>query len=321
MTILGLRTGLTGQNILRFTHAFADRFGQTVLGSWIQRLTTYVPTDQETVHHRWLGIGPGLSLWNGTRALDELKTFDYQLSNKLFSAGLTVSVDDLRRDQSGGMIVQRINELADAAALHPETLLTEVIEAGETTTCYDGQYFFDTDHPAGGDPDSGVTQSNDITFNVGTTTAPTYEEMSKAFIAGIKNMLGWKDQNGKPRNHNQRTWVAMVPIGLMDAALGAIATQFITNGVTNPLVGLTDNGFRIEIVANANLSWTDKFMLVASGDALRPFLFQEEYGPKLDVIGPGSEQEIIERRHVYVVERMYNIGYGRPDGACLVTLT
>lgn len=320
MTILGLRSGITGQNILRFTQAFADRFGETVLGSWIQRLTTYVPTAQETVQHRWLGLGPVMTEWSGTRAIDELKTFDYQLSNKLFSAALTVSVDDMRRDQSGGMLVQRINELADAAALHPETLLTEVIEAGETTTCYDGEYFFATAHPAGGDPASGVTQSNDITYDVGTAAAPTYEDMSKAFIAGVKQMLSWKDQNGKPRNHNMRTFVAMVPIGLMDAALGAISTQFHTNGVTNPLVGLTSNGFRIEVVPNANLSWTTKFLMIASGDALRPFLFQEEYGPKLDVIGPGSEQEIMERRHVYTVERMYNIGYGRPDGACLVTL-
>ena len=53
---------------------------------------------------------------------------------------------------------------------------------GEATVCYDGQYFFDTDHVEG---DSG-TQSNDLSVDIsalacsvhGTTTAPSVEDLA-----------------------------------------------------------------------------------------------------------------------------------------------
>ena len=54
-------------------------------------------------------------------------------------------------------------------------LINAALLAGESTVCFDGQYFFDTDHSEG---DSG-SQSNDITFDIsdagsgGTAAAPT----------------------------------------------------------------------------------------------------------------------------------------------------
>jgi phage major head subunit gpT-like protein len=38
-------------------------------------------------------------------------------------------------------------EMGRSAAEHPDTLVFELLAAGFAANCYDGQYFFDTDHP------------------------------------------------------------------------------------------------------------------------------------------------------------------------------
>lgn len=42
-----------------------------------------------------------------------------------------------------------MQQMGQDAALHPDELLFGLIALGFTTNCYDGQYFFDIDHPVG----------------------------------------------------------------------------------------------------------------------------------------------------------------------------
>jgi phage major head subunit gpT-like protein len=52
-------------------------------------------------------------------------------------------------DEQLGFYNPIVAALAQEARKHPEKLLADLMSAGFTTACYDGQYFFDTDHPVG----------------------------------------------------------------------------------------------------------------------------------------------------------------------------
>ena len=67
----------------------------------------------------------------------------------------------MRRDKTGQIDI-RIREQVQRAQAHWAKLLSDLIIAAESTVCYDGQYFFDTDHSEG---DSG-TQDNDLSIGV-----------------------------------------------------------------------------------------------------------------------------------------------------------
>ena len=52
-------------------------------------------------------------------------------------------------DDAVGVYNPVIAELGRTAAVHPDELVFELLGNGFSTVCYDGQYFFDTDHPVG----------------------------------------------------------------------------------------------------------------------------------------------------------------------------
>ncbi len=56
--------------------------------------------------------------------------------------------DDVEDDKLG-LYSARFEMLGQAAGSHPDEVLFELINAAFSTDCYDGQYFFDTDHPVG----------------------------------------------------------------------------------------------------------------------------------------------------------------------------
>src|ERR1051325_2608810 len=72
--------------------------------------------------------------------------------NKTWESTIRIDADEQRRDKTGQIMV-RVNELARRVATHPNKLLSTLISSGASSACYDGQYFFDTDHSEG---DSGT---------------------------------------------------------------------------------------------------------------------------------------------------------------------
>ena len=54
--------------------------------------------------------------------------------------------DDIE-DDNIGIYTPLFTELGRASASFPDELVFPFLKAGFNTTCYDGQYFFDTDHP------------------------------------------------------------------------------------------------------------------------------------------------------------------------------
>jgi hypothetical protein len=293
---------------------------QDLGGMWVGPCSNLFESNQESETYKWLGMVPAMREWVGGRLAKGFRENGLTIVNKTFEATLEVLVDEIRRDKTGQVMV-RVRELAQRTNAHWAKLLTDLIIAGEAATCYDGQFFFDTDHSEG---DSG-TLSNDISSNIATTTAPTAGEMETSILLGIEAIMGFKDDVGEPMNENARQFTVMVPVPYMSAAAGAIGSEIIVDSSTsrtNRIMTLgTLGGFEIALAVNARLTWTTKFAVFRTDAEAKALIRQEEEPVSMSAIAEGSETEFKEKKHLYGVKAIRNVGYGYWQRACLVTHT
>lgn len=299
---------------------FYARLEQDEGASWVGRVSNLFQSNQESETYKWLGMAPVMREWVGGRQAKGFRENGITIANKRFEATLEVLVDEMRRDKTGQVMV-RVAELAQRTNAHWAKLLSTLVINGESTACYDGQYFFDTDHSEG---DSG-TQSNDISVNITTTTAPTAGEMETAILSATSQMLGFKDDQGEPMNEEARNFLIMVPVPFMSAAAAAMRSDIIVDGSTSRSNVIraagSIGGFTYELAVNPRLTWTEKFAIFRTDAPTAGLIRQEEEGVQVDAIAEGSELEFKERKHHYGVTASRNVGYGYWQRACLVTFT
>lgn len=108
-----------------------------------------VPSAGRSVDYKWLGDFPQMREWLGDRVIKDLSAFHYELVNKPYESTIEVDRDDIEDDQIG-VYTPMIQGLAQAARVHPDILVFALLKAGFDTACFDGQYFFDTDHTVNG---------------------------------------------------------------------------------------------------------------------------------------------------------------------------
>lgn len=282
---------------------------ETILDAgWASKIGMMTRSDQETETYRWLGMTPAMREWVGNRLEKGFRVEQYQITNKLFEITLPIAVDDLRRDKLDA-IRPRLGDAAQRASEHWEKLLSELIESNGL--CYDGQNFFDTDHVSG---DSGTLQnsldaSDVAALNVTTATKPTVAEHIQIIIGLVEYMHTYKDDQGEPMNGGAKNFLYMVPVGMYGAAAAAVAQQFITGGAgaSNQLLA---SPFRVEVVANPRLTDDDVVYLFRTDGRTKPFILQSEQDVTSSVIGAGSEEEFKNRRWIFGVEAIRNVGYG-----------
>lgn len=107
------------------------------------------PSTGRSVDYKWLGEFPMMREWLGDRVIKDLSGYHYEITNKDYEATVEVDRNDIEDDQIG-VYTPMIQGLANAAKVHPDILVFALLAAGFDTTCFDGQYFFDVDHPVNG---------------------------------------------------------------------------------------------------------------------------------------------------------------------------
>lgn len=123
-----------------------------------QAIATRVPSITSENHYAWLGQFPKLREWLGDRVVQSLEAYDYTIKNKKFEATIGVQRDKIEDDQYG-IFSPLFQQMGFAAMIHPDEMLWPLLAAGNTTLCYDGQPFFDADHPVAGGSVSNVNSA------------------------------------------------------------------------------------------------------------------------------------------------------------------
>lgn len=121
------------------------------------RIATEVPSSTAVEDYPWLGAFPGMKKWVGDRVIKNLKQQGYSIANEDFEDTIGVPRPKIEDDQHG-VFAPRFRAMGEAVGKFPDELVFGTVATGFSRNCYDGQYFFDTDHPVI-DPATGREES------------------------------------------------------------------------------------------------------------------------------------------------------------------
>lgn len=110
------------------------------------RVATVIRSTTGENRYGWINKMTGMREWIGPRVVDSIAESAYTIVNRHFEKTVAVDRNDIEDDNLGQYSLL-FAEMGEAVAALPETLVWNLLNAGFTTNCYDGQFFFDTDHP------------------------------------------------------------------------------------------------------------------------------------------------------------------------------
>lgn len=288
---------------------------------WIDAVSNYFTSDMPEETYAMLGMPPVLREWIGGRHAKGFRDDSFKIVNRHYEATIELRIKDMRRDKTG-QIRARINEFVERSNSHFAKLLSTLVVNGASSLCYDGQYFFDTDHSEG---ESG-SQSNSITVDIsalpatthGSVTAPSPEELQQAILNSISQMMTYVDDQAEPINENASTFLVMLPVGLSMAAQSALTMARAAAASTFAVENMT-----IRAAINPRLTangWTDKFATFRTDGFIKSLIRQEETTPVLKVKDEKSEFAFDSDAVQFGIDTWRNVGYGRWQGAVLTQL-
>ena len=142
---MAIVTGTLLTNLFTTFHAaFKKGFGNAK-PVW-NKIAMRVQSGSRSNTYGWLGNWPGFREWVGDRVVKSMKAHSYAIPNKHFESTVGVDRDDIEDDEIG-IYAPMFEEMGRAAHVFPDKLVFGLLKKGFETECYDGQYFFDTDHP------------------------------------------------------------------------------------------------------------------------------------------------------------------------------
>ncbi|MGD1819365.1 MAG: Mu-like prophage major head subunit gpT family protein [Pleomorphochaeta sp.] len=139
-----------------------------------EKVATLTQSNNASNVYSWLSKFPSMRQWIGDRVVKQMKESAYSIPNEKYEATVEVSREDMEDDNLGtyGPLMESMGQEAQD---HINRLIFAALKGGFSAPCYDGQYFFDTDHPVYPEVDGtgeAVTTSNIIAPE--TTTEPAW---------------------------------------------------------------------------------------------------------------------------------------------------
>jgi phage major head subunit gpT-like protein len=148
-------------NVSTLFAGFKTLFDQGFAGAETvyEQLAMVMPSTTREEVYAWLGQMPGVREWLGERVVRNLALHDFTIKNRDFESTISVPRNDIEDDRFG-VFGPMLTKLGKAAAEQPDKLVLSLLASGFAINCYDGQFFFDTDHPVGNGEAAPVSVSN-----------------------------------------------------------------------------------------------------------------------------------------------------------------
>lgn len=268
---------------------FFEGYNNTV--TYWQEVATKVPSTARSENYAWIGSLPSMRKMRGERVPKKLAEHTYTITNEEYEASIEVLHADIKDDQTGQYGVQAKSIGESAKAFPDELIFGTLVPNGDSELCYDGQYFFDTDHPVG---DTGTTQSNKITSALSATTFNTARTM-------LRKM---KDDAGRPTVNRNMDLLLLVPADLENTAEQILEAERDSSGATN-----TNKG-KARILVVDWLADTNNWYLLNVAGTIKPFVLQEREFIPFEALEEGSEPNFMRKKNYYGTYWRGNAGYG-----------
>ncbi len=139
------------QNLKTLYTGFKTVFNEAFSAAMAEydKLAMTVPSTTSKETYGWLGTTTKFREWLGDRVVQNLEAHDWTIKNVSWENTIGVDRDSIE-DDTYGVYRPLIAQLGEDAKRHPDELVFDLLARGFTEACYDGQYFFDTDHPVAG---------------------------------------------------------------------------------------------------------------------------------------------------------------------------
>lgn len=257
-------------------------------------LATTIPSNSARNDYTWATNSPVMREWLGSRVVQNLGSFVYSVPNKDWEMTIGVRRNDIE-DDNLAFYATDARAYGESARLHPDQLLFDLLKNGQAQPCFDGQYFFDTDHPVNGSDTAAGVYSNYFTGRP--LTAANYEFVRSQTVA-------LKGANGRSMGLTMDTLV--VGPALYVQARRIVEIQVDAAGAGNPNAGTA------RVLMIPELEGNDWYMLTTRR-AIKPFIFQTRR-PLTFVTKNAITDEVvlIENEVRFYADARYNMAYSLP---------
>lgn len=266
---------------------------QAVALQW-QLTAMEVPSSAKSNTYTWLSNFPRMIKWFGDKTVKSLAAFGYTLINDDWEATVEVDRNDIEDDQLG-IYGPQAQMAGFSAAKLPDEIVSDLKNNGFTNFCYDGQYFWDTDHQVAG---ASVSNKGTAALSCATQAAAL-----ASYGAGRIAIMSFKDDDGRP--------LGLVPdileVGPALESVGKVLLEAdkLADNSPNPWKGTA------KLLVNPLITSTTQWMLHVTTAPVKPFIYQVRKTPVfVEQTDPQSDNVFNRKKFKFGAEARAVGGYG-----------
>lgn len=230
-------------------------------GEW-QKTALEVPSTQAGEDYAWLSRFPKFRKWIGEKVIKSIEAGKYYVKNEDWETTIGVDRNDIEDDRLGLYRVQAQSAGVAAAEL-PDLIVDDLKNNAFTALCFDGQYFYDTDHQV-----AGANASNKLTVAL---SAATTAAAAASYGAARTAIMSFKDDEGMALRLIPN--VLEVPPALEATAKLLLENEKLTDQSPNPYKGTAT------VLVNPGLTSSTAWFLHCTNKPVKPFIVQMRKAP------------------------------------------
>lgn len=303
---------LTDSDLEALRVSLSTKFNEAFRGTpaWWNRIAMLNETDEKIGRMGWLANLPQVRTLVGDRVVQNLAERAYDITN--IDRDLTVGI---KRDQLDtrllGGYATTFAAMGEAAAKHPDTLMVSLLRNGQSATCFDDQYFFDTDHPVSLSNSSLGTYSN-------------YDSTGKAltldnYVSVRASMMARKGENGLPLGVVPNLMVVPPQLEHIALQIAKADTVINTAGATPaagaaPMSNVMKGTVEVLMIPELSVDATTWYLLDVRG-IVKPLVYQRRRSFNFTMLGMDSEHFKKKSEILLIGDASDAGGYGFPQMA------
>lgn len=250
---------------LNLRTTFNKAFG--VAESQWQQTAMLVPSGSSQNNYDWLDRFPRMRKWIGDKVVKNLKAFTYTIVNDDWEATVGVKRNDIE-DDNLGIYAPMAQDAAFSAATLPDEIVSDLKNNAFANKCYDGQFFYDTDHPVEDGQGNVKSVSNKLTKKLSSATPAAAQASYGAARTAIMKMT---DNEGRPLGLVPN--VLEVPPALEAVGLKLVNADKLDDNSPNPYKGTA------KLIVNPRLTSDTAWFLHVTSRPVKPFIYQQRKAP------------------------------------------
>jgi len=259
-----------------------------------EKTTMKVPSGSGQNNYVWLSRFPKMRKWLGDKALKTLEAFKYTIVNDDFEATVEVDRNDIE-DDNIGIYAPQAQEAGFSSKQLPDEIDADLKNNAFINECFDGQYFYDTDHSVA---DESVSNKGTTVLSAASTVLAT-----ASYGAARTAVMSFTDDEGRPLGLIPD--LLEVPPALEATGRLLVENAKLTDQSPNPYKGTAT------LLVNPRLTSTTAWFLHVTSRPLKPFVYQERKAPVfVQQTTPDSESVFMRKKFRFGAEARAAGGYG-----------